>query len=102
METSTSTKVKTYTRIYFTNGTSSSSEPSFSIYQNEITQDNTVKWETIPDTKPESGKNWKSYWVLDSNLTTGSAYSYNYTYRRCGDFYLPEDVKGKWQVSRNL
>lgn len=75
-----------------TNGTSGPNEPSFSVYQNEITQDNTVKWETIPDTKPESGKNWKSYWALDSNLNSGSAYAYNATYRRCGDFYLPEDV----------
>jgi len=72
-------------------GDSGGSEPTFPTNQDATVTDNVLTWEAIPDTKPGVGKDWRSYWYLDSSKKSGATYAVNTLYRRAGDFLLKDD-----------
>jgi len=72
-------------------GLSGLTEPSFPEYQNETVIDNQLTWKAIPDTKPETGKNFSAYWVQDDSIESADDYAVNQTYRSASDILLDED-----------
>lgn len=66
-------------------------EPTFLAQQNEETTDNNVVWKAIPDSKPEVGFNFRTYWILDTTLNSGDAYTTGTTFYSSGCFSLQDD-----------
>ena len=72
-------------------GISGTEQPAFPENQDESVSDNGLTWVAIPDTKPSVGKNWHKFWYKNENLTEGSQYTQNTSYKRAGDFELNDD-----------
>lgn len=82
-------------------GTTGSTEPSWDLGGNDTTDNDVtwaayeiITWTAKPDNKPGLGKDWRTYWFLDSSITSASAWAINTEYRVAGSFDLLSDEYG--------